>query len=243
MADSRNISDILQGWNYDSQSIRARIVAGQDGEADVLQMRVEMGLIQMAVDGRPDGIRPEGFATYLDYLLQEEISQGNEWDLNDEQCMEVDREFMQFYQRRISWLSIKEYQQVVRDADHTLALMDFCKRHSPEDGWTIVHEQYRPFVLFHRTQAAAYHQLNESTPQAAIECINDGLNTIRSIFESHDLEEHFDEDELVSQLRDIRESLRDEYSVGKTLHEQLADAIASEQYERAAEIRDQLSQS
>ncbi|MAQ88826.1 MAG: DNA helicase UvrBC [Rhodopirellula sp.] len=243
MADSRNISDILQDWDYDSQSIRARIVAGQDGEADVLQMRVEMGIIQMAVDGRPDGIRPEGFATYLDYLLQEEISQGNEWDLNDEQCMEVDREFMQFYQRRISWLSIKEYQQVVRDADHTLALMDFCKRHSPDDGWTIVHEQYRPFVLFHRTQAAAYHQLNESTPQAAIECINDGLNTIRSIFESHDLEEHFDEDELVSQLRDIRESLRDEYSVGKTLHEQLADAIASEQYERAAEIRDQLSQS
>ena len=243
MADSRNISDILQDWDYDSQSIRARIVAGQDGEADVLQMRVEMGIIQMAVDGRPDGIRPEGFATYLDYLLQEEISQGNEWDLNDEQCMEVDREFMQFYQRRISWLSIKEYQQVVRDADHTLALMDFCKRHSPDDGWTIVHEQYRPFVLFHRTQAAAYHQLNESTPQAAIECINDGLNTIRSIFESHDLEEHFDEDELVSQLRDIRESLRDEYSFGKTLHEQLADAIASEQYERAAEIRDQLSQS
>ena len=243
MADSRNISDILQDWDYDSQSIRARIVAGQDGEADVLQMRVEMGIIQMAVDGRPDGIRPAGFATYLDYLLQEEISQGNEWDLNDEQCMEVDREFMQFYQRRISWLSIKEYQQVVRDADHTLALMDFCKRHSPDDGWTIVHEQYRPFVLFHRTQAAAYHQLNESTPQAAIECINDGLNTIRSIFESHDLEEHFDEDELVSQLRDIRESLRDEYSVGKTLHEQLADAIASEQYERAAEIRDQLSQS
>ena len=132
MADFRNISDILQDWDYDSQSIRARIVAGQDGEADVLQMRVEMGIIQMAVDGRPDGIRPEGFATYLDYLLQEEISQGNEWDLNDEQCMEVDREFMQFYQRRISWLSIKEYQQVVRDADHTLALMDFCKRHSPD---------------------------------------------------------------------------------------------------------------
>ena len=56
MADSRNISDILQDWDYDSQSIRARIVAGQNGEADVLQMRVEMGVIQMAVDGRPDGI-------------------------------------------------------------------------------------------------------------------------------------------------------------------------------------------
>ena len=62
-------------------------------------------------------------------------------------------------------------------------------------------------------------------------------------YDQRHLEEHFDEDELVSQLRDIRESLRTEYSVGKTLHEQLVEAIASEQYERAAEIRDQLSQS
>tara|TARA_B100000700_G_scaffold17150_1_gene16932 strand:+ start:1300 stop:2031 length:732 start_codon:yes stop_codon:yes gene_type:complete len=243
MSDSRNISDILEDWDYDAQSIRARIVAGQNGEPDVLQMRVEMGLIQMAVDGRPDGYRPEGFATYLDFLLQEEITRGRDWELDDEYCVEVDREFMQFYQRRISWLSIKEYGRVVEDADHTLALMDFCKRHSPDDGWTIVHEQYRPFVLFHRTQAAAYQQLNDATPQAAIQCINDGLATIKSIFEEHDLEEHFDEDELVGQLREIRESLRNEYSVGKTLHEQLADAIASEQYERAAEIRDQLGQS
>ena len=66
---------------------------------------------------------------------------------------------------------------------------------------------------------------------------------IRNLFTEHNLEEHFEEDELVTQLRDIRESLRTEYSVGKTLHEQLAEAIASEQYERAAEIRDQLSKS
>lgn len=243
MTDSRNISDILENWDYDSQSIRARLVAGQNGNTDVLQMRIEMGVIQMETEGRPDGYRPEGFATYLDYLLQEEIARGDDWTLNDEQCIEVDREFMQFYQRRISWLSIKEYDHVMQDADHTLALMDFCKRHSPDDGWTIVHEQYRPFVIFHRTQAAAYHQLNEATPQAAIECINDGLGTIRKLFTEHDLEEHFEEDELVSQLRDIREALRTEYSVGKTLHEQLAEAIASEQYERAAEIRDQLSKS
>ncbi|MBA62447.1 MAG: DNA helicase UvrBC [Planctomycetaceae bacterium] len=242
MTDSRNITDILENWGYDSQSIRARVVAGQNGNADVLQMRVEMGIIQMETEGRPDGYRPEGFATYLDFLLQEEITRSDKWTLDEEQCVEVDREFMQFYQRRISWLSIKEYERVICDADHTLALMDFCKRHSPDDGWTIVHEQYRPFVLFHRTQAAAYQQLNETTPQAAIECINEGLNTIRSIFAEHELEEHFEEDELVTQLRDIRESLRTEYGVGKTLHEQLAEAIAREQYERAAEIRDKLSQ-
>ena len=65
MTDSRNISDILDNWDYDSQSIRARLVAGRNGASDVIQMRVEMGVIQMETEGRPDGYRPEGFATYL----------------------------------------------------------------------------------------------------------------------------------------------------------------------------------
>ena len=49
MTDSRNISDILENWDYDSQSIRARLVSGQNGNTDVLQMRIEMGIIQMGL--------------------------------------------------------------------------------------------------------------------------------------------------------------------------------------------------
>ena len=42
-------------------------------------------------------------------------------------------------------------------------------------------------------------------------------------------------------LVDLRESLRNEYSVGQTLNEQLADAVEREQYELAARLRDELS--
>ena len=38
--------------------------------------------------------------------------------------------------------------------DHTIAFMDFVRDHSPSDEYTQAHEQYRGFVLFHRTQAA-----------------------------------------------------------------------------------------
>jgi len=60
------------------------------------------------------------------------------------------------------------------------------------------------------------------------------------VFVEHEIEEHFEEDELVMQLRETRESLRTDYHVGLTLNEQLEKAIAAEQYERAAELRDQI---
>ena len=103
------------------------------------------------------------------------------------------------------------------------------------------HEQYRPFVLFHRIQAAALAELEESGPEAAVHGINSGLERIEQLFRSHDLEEQFEEDELVKRLVRLRESLRQEYRVGRTLQEQLADAVASEEYELAARIRDELS--
>ena len=39
----------------------------------------------------------------------------------------------------------------------------------------------------------------------------------------------------------MKESLRKEYQVGKTLGEQLADAVAAEEYERAARLRDEIA--
>ena len=54
-------------------------------------------------------------------------------------------------------------------------------------------------------------------------------------------EEQFDQDELVGQLAVMKESLREEYRVGKTLAEQLADAVAAEEYERAARLRDEIA--
>jgi hypothetical protein len=77
---------------------------------------------------------------------------------------EVDREFVQFYHRRVCWLTLRAFDRAVKDADHTLALMDFCLEHSPDDQWLMSQEQYRPFVLFHRIQAAALSKLEHQAP-------------------------------------------------------------------------------
>ena len=65
---------------------------------------------------------------------------------------------------------------------------------------------------------------------------------MRAVFVKLGSEEQFDQDELVAQLVEMKESLRKEYKVGRTLAEQLADAVAAEQYERAARLRDEIAQ-
>ena len=44
-----------------------RQIQGKDGR-DLLQMLVEMGILQMETNGRPDGVMQEGFEAYYDYL-------------------------------------------------------------------------------------------------------------------------------------------------------------------------------
>ena len=54
MAKRQNIDSILKDWGYEPGEVAARVVRGSDGR-DVLQMRIDMGLLQLEVDGRPDG--------------------------------------------------------------------------------------------------------------------------------------------------------------------------------------------
>ena len=247
MAKRQHIDDILRDWAYEANAVTVRTVKGKD-RRDVIQMRVDMGVLQLETVGRPDGERPEGFDTYFDYLQAQamtfDFDDGDEFEMDEDQCVETDREFVQFYHRRICWLALRQYSRAVEDADHTLNLMDFCRRHSPDEQWTMSHEQYRPFVLFHRTQAAALAKLEDDEDVGAegtVHEINLGLEQLREVFTQYGVEEQFDDDELVSRLVELREDVRQRHEVGRTLHEQLADAVAAEQYEQAARIRDELA--
>src|SRR3954453_13271917 len=106
----RDMDEAIQGWPYEPEpgEVIAREVQARDGRT-VLQIRIELGVLQLEVSGRPDGSRPHGFATYLDYLRYRAAGRGRspspggsapQWRMSQEQCTEADREFVQFYHRR-----------------------------------------------------------------------------------------------------------------------------------------------
>ncbi len=241
MSDVPHIDELLKEWPYEADSLNVRMAKGADGR-EIIQMRIDLGLLQLEITGRPDGTQPHGTETYQDHLLEESLQNHADWMLSESQCGEVDREFVQYYHRRMCWLKLRQYHNAVRDADHTLGLMDFCNRYSPDERWTQSHEQYRPFVMFHRVHATALAALEDDGAEVAVQEINTGLRQLKQeIFDDVDQEE-FEEDELVQRLIELRETLRQQYEVGRTLEERLDDAIASEQYELAAELRDALAQ-
>src|SRR5205814_2092110 len=138
-----------------------REVRARDGRT-VIQVRIELGVLQMEVGGRPDGTRPHGFATYLDYLRYRAAGRGQTaggkappWLMSSEHRTAAEREFVQYDHRRVAWLALQRYDRALLDADHTLAMMDYVSRHGDDDDFIARHERLRGLVLFHRTQAAA----------------------------------------------------------------------------------------
>jgi hypothetical protein len=154
-------------------------------------------------------------------------------------------------------LALREFERAVADADHTLALMDFSSLHAPDVDWAEMHEQYRPFVLFPRTQAAALGMLERQGAEAAVAEIDAGISAIRIALEAdpdaddadegigegiaEDVYDEIGEDELLVKLQEMKVAVAEQYEIKPSLSQQLADAIAAEQYERAAQLRDQLS--
>jgi hypothetical protein len=242
MAGHHDIDHVLRDWPFQAGMVSARLVrAGANRE--VVQMRVDMGVLQMELAGRPDGERPGGVDTYLDYLVRVATHEGDAFELTEERTMEVDREFMQFYHRRICLLALRQFRRAVRDADHTLMLMDFVGIHSSDREWVASHERHRPFVLFQRAQAAALAELEDSGPEVAIQAIDDGLGMLRLAQPSWDDEADEDEqdDEMSERLVELKNWIREHYQLGRTLDERLAEAVATEQYELAARLRDEIA--
>lgn len=239
----QSIDAILNQWPFDPMNVNVRML--QLRKRTILQMRIDMGILQMETEGRPDGYNPYGADTYYEFLKKHSSKVGaDDFELDDEHCLEIDREFVQFYHRRVCWLQLKEFGKAVKDADHTLGLMDFCKEHSADEEWTFSHERYRPFVLYHRTQASALSFMADddrehAQPEQAIGQINEGLEKLKALFAEHDAEEQYEEDELVVRLKEFRESIRENYEIGMTLKERLEKAVADEDYELAARLRDE----
>src|SRR6266550_1226716 len=63
-ASSKDLSPMLKGWDFEPGTINVRKIYGLDGQPNV-QTRLELGILQMELNGRPDGTRPHGHESLL----------------------------------------------------------------------------------------------------------------------------------------------------------------------------------
>src|SRR5207244_598609 len=91
---SLDLNTILKDWPHENRAIKVRRIVGLDGRQK-LQLRIDLGVLQMEVSGRPDGARPHGCESLLTYhqrrAAQKEAA-GETYELTPEQCAELQQE-------------------------------------------------------------------------------------------------------------------------------------------------------
>lgn len=246
---NNDLSKLLSEWAYEPGSINARLIQGEDGQPRI-QIRVDLGILQMFPTGRPDGERPHGFPSLLEYFEaqldskaeEEEGAPTERFSLDAEDSRLLREEAVQYYHRYLALLALEDFEGVVRDTTRNLRVLDLCAAHSETEGDRNVLEQFRPYILMLRARAMASQALKDNEPKAAVFALDQGLESLRQYFSSVGQPQMFDASAEADMLRGMRESLVPKLPVSQhaELRTRLAEAIENENYELAAILRDEL---
>src|SRR3954463_5284907 len=184
---SKDITPVLKGWDYESGTINVRKVTGADG-LPKLQMRLDLGLLQMEMTGRPDGHKPHGFESLLEFyenkLSDHRRRNGVElgFHLDSDQCQSLREEAVMYYHRYLSLFVLEDFPGVVRDTARNLRVLDLCGKYAEEEQDRLVLEQYRPYITMMNARAQASIQVQGKEFDAAIKTVEAGLARIQEFY-------------------------------------------------------------
>jgi hypothetical protein len=243
-----DISQFLEQWEYQPGQVVVRRFKGRDGK-EKLQLRVDLGLLQMNAEGRPDGKRPLGhnslFEFYQAQLYKYVGAHGGSddgFELKSEDCAKLQLEALQYHHRYICLLQLEDYAGVIRDAERNLAVFDFVSKHAASEDLAWALQQFRPQLLMVLTRARGSQAIKAKDHTLAERHIEEGLEQIRAFFRENASIEAAEQSGEVLSLEDWLEEVREKRPLSRRerLERALNDAVQAENYEKAAKVRDEL---
>lgn len=257
-----DLTPLLKDWPYQQGQITARIIPGLDGTPKI-QVRLDLGLLQMNFEGRPDGQRPMGHESLLEYhearLDQAMGRDGHEeverpegepphrperFSLSPDDCRQLREEAVQYYHRYVALLVLEDYEGVVRDTSRNLRLLDFCAAHAETEADRTVLEQFRTYITMMRARAMASQAMRDDLPKVAARVLDDAIDSLQKYFAERGQPQAFSQSAEVAMLFEMRDALIPKLPVSQLseLQERLKRALTQENYELAAILRDEIRQ-
>jgi hypothetical protein len=244
-----DITSILDEWPYEPNRVSARRIRGRDGR-DKIQLRLDLGLLQMDCQGRPDGHRPNGCESILEFfekrLRDWRTEHGDDagFCLDESDCQQLRSEAVMYYHRYLAEFVLEEYDNVARDTRRNLRAMDLCWHYAQSEVDREAMEQYRPYVIMMHTRARALKAWQDGRIRGALAVIRRGLRNLTALQEdpADPLPEE-DSSEEVQVLQAMEKELQQRLPVDpvEQLRQQLNRAVREERYEDAADLRDRLN--
>lgn len=252
-----DIYPILRDWPYVPDQISVRLIEGEEG-AQFIQLRLDLGLLQMTLHGRPDGLTFEEFPSLLDFHRHRKDKHEREnpdaagYALKGEDCTELLREGLQYYQRYLSFWHLGMYELCARDTARNLGLLRFVREHALSDRDKLQFDQWRPYVTMMHSRAVATPLIELRQWDAALGAIDAGIEALHEFLEEYQQQQHADQLGELTFLQRWRNEIANlaglesggietEHQDPLTrLREELQAAIEDERYEEAARLRDEL---
>ncbi|MEI7876965.1 MAG: UvrB/UvrC motif-containing protein [Planctomycetota bacterium] len=225
-----DLTHFLHDFEFERGRVNARFARGDDGR-ELLQVRIELGVLQMECDGRPDGA-----ASVLADILH-----GRSRALDAQLSAAIRLELGLLQQRAVAFLAVGDPVRAGRDADSILQGTELMIERglSVEREWA---EGARFSVLVLRTRCAASALMSTGRAREAAIAIEAGLRALREASDSIGIADSFDMLSDVVALRSMRDALVPQLPPAQRseLEARLRAAIVAENYELAAILRDEL---
>jgi hypothetical protein len=245
---SFDISALLDQWDYEPGQVVVRKFKAKDG-IEKIQLRVDLGLLQMNAHGRPDGKKPSGKESLLEHYLsqlekfrRENGGDDKSFQLKPEDCSKLQQEAIQYHHRYICLFQLEDYDGVVRDADRNLKVFDFVQKYAGSDdlAWSL--QQFRPQLLMMRIRAKGAVALKANKFDEVVRHIEGGLEEIRQFYRDHERHDLLDQSGEIMSLEAWLQEIQSKrpLSPREKLEISLDEAVKNEDYEKAAQVRDAL---
>ena len=245
MSGDRDIGRVLREWPHDPQH-NVRVEKLQGGR-EVLQVRLPLGVEQYEMDGRPDGCRPRGAESLLDYHLarlakanQEDGARG--FSLTHKECTGLFDEGVMYYYRYLRLFQIEDWERVVRDTSRNLTLFDFVHHHAARPQDKVHLEKWRPYVMRMRAMATAMSELAQGHHETALGVVQEARVRIDALDEVDDSTFMYEQERSLEALAEVAEQLEKSLPLNELdlLERDLLRAVKNEEFERAARLRDRI---
>lgn len=244
-----DISRLLKEWPFDPMRTTVRLIEGDDG-CPKLQIRVLLGVLQLEMTGRPDGLEPEGHDSLCAYHCErlrryEEATGGAAgFVLSPEECRALRDEAALFHHRSVGLFVLEDYDGVIRDAVHNLGILNLCRDFAATEEDRQALERFRPSIIMMLTRAQATRAISAGDTRRAIGFLDTGMQNLRRALIDLGMGDRVEECNEMQLLRGMREALIPQLPVSQRveLENRLRRALETENYKLAAILRDELRQ-
>jgi hypothetical protein len=259
-----DIDPILRDWPYHPDEITVRVIDGVDGRRKI-QLRLDLGMLQMEFDGRPDGRRIHDEESWFAFHQRRQQDHdaanpdGAPYLLEPEDCAELLREGVQYYHRYICFWHLGFYELCARDTERNLRLFAFVRGHARDERDKLRFDQWRPYVTMMHARAVATPLVELEQWDAAAGVLEAGIRGIERFLEEYDQMEQAPrvgeltflrrwKEEILSKIESESGAMMetviatppDSVSRAAELRAKIELAVVEERYEDAAMLRDEL---